>query len=166
MGIHHAKKVAMQQVQKFNVVLYEPEIPGNTGNIGRLCVGMNANLHIIKPMKFLITDKYLKRAGLDYWQKLSLQLYENLDEFLEIYKDRNIYWCTTKTNNVYSSKLFLPGDVFVFGPETRGIPENILRKYWENTITIPMTDKIRSLNLSNSVSIILFEAWRQNDFVL
>ena len=148
----------------FKIVLYAPEIPGNTGNIGRLCVGTNAELHIIKPMRFLLTDKYLKRAGLDYWDKLDLHIHENLDDFLTTYPESNIYYCTTKSRNLYTKVEYKKDDVFVFGPESKGLPEDILHKNWNNTITIPMTGKIRSLNLSNSVSIILFEAIRQVGF--
>jgi len=150
----------------FRVVLYQPEIPANTGNIGRLCVGMNAELHIIKPMRFLITDKYVKRSGLDYWAKLKLFIHESLDDLLAKYPQNRFFYCTTKSKNVYSQAEFAAGDFFVFGPESRGIPEDILQKYWDRTITIPMSDRIRSLNLSNSVAVILYEAWRQVDFRL
>jgi tRNA (cytidine/uridine-2'-O-)-methyltransferase len=159
MGIDHAEINC-----DFRIVLYQPEIPGNTGNIGRLCVGTNSELHIIKPMRFLLTDKYLKRAGLDYWSKLKLHIHENLDDFLAIYGKNNIYWCTTKTKRIYSEIEYKKSDIFIFGPESRGIPEDILHQNWSNTITIPMTEKIRSLNLSNSVSIILYEAKRQIGF--
>ncbi len=149
----------------FRIVLYEPEIPANTGNIGRLCVGSNSELHIIKPMRFFINDKYVKRAGLDYWSKLNLQIWDSLDEFLEAYPNNTAYYCTTKTDHKYSEKKFNKGDIFIFGPESRGIPEEILKKNWDKTITIPMSQEIRSINLSNSVAIILYEAWRQTNFI-
>ncbi|MCK4956966.1 MAG: tRNA (cytidine(34)-2'-O)-methyltransferase [Candidatus Cloacimonetes bacterium] len=148
----------------FRIVLYQPEMPANTGNIGRLCVGSNAELHIIKPMRFFITDKLVKRAGLDYWDKLSLHLHDSMDDFLEKYPENNIYYCTTKTDQVYSQKKYQRGDIFVFGPESRGIPEEILEKHKSKNITIPMSDQIRSINLANSVGIVLYEAWRQIDF--
>ena len=166
MGFDHVKvRFDMNNTTSFKIVLYEPEIPGNTGNIGRLCVGTNSELHIIKPMRFLLTDKYLKRAGLDYWGKLDLHIHENLDDFLQKNRDNNIYWCTTKCQNVYTEVTYKKGDVFVFGPESKGLPEDILHKNWDKTITIPMTENIRSLNLSNSVSIILYEAIRQAGFL-
>lgn len=154
----------MNNSANFKVVLFEPEIPANTGNIGRLCVGMNAELHLIKPMRFLLTDKYLKRAGLDYWPKLTYRIHENLNAFLMENQNSRIFWCTTKSENLYSEVSYKQGDIFVFGPESRGIPEEILKKHWENTITIPMSENIRSINLANSVAIILYEAWRQTGF--
>lgn len=146
---------------RFKIVLYQPEIPSNTGNIGRLCVGADAELHIIKPMRFLITDKYLKRAGLDYWDKLDVYFYETIDELFGKFPDDNFYFLTTKSKNIYHSRKFKKGDFFVFGPETRGLPETLLNKYPDNCLTIPMSDKIRSINLSNSVAIVLYEALRQ-----
>jgi tRNA (cytidine/uridine-2'-O-)-methyltransferase len=148
----------------FRIVLYQPEIPANTGNIGRLCVGSGAELHIIKPMRFFLDDKHLKRAGLDYWDKLKLYFHDSLDELIAKYPDNKIYYCTTKTHQLYTERTYQQGDLFVFGPESRGIPEEILEKYEENNITIPMTGDIRSINLANSVSIILYEAWRQAGF--
>jgi len=148
----------------FHIVLYQPEIPANTGNIGRLCVGTNSMLHIIKPMRFLLTDKLVKRAGLDYWDKLSLKIHDSLDELLTEFSDSNIYFCTTKTESNYADRKYKKGDVFIFGPESRGIPEDILGKYQKNNITIPMSSQIRSINLSNSVAIVIYEAWRQIGF--
>ena len=148
----------------FHVVLYQPEIPANTGNIGRLCVGTNSILHIIKPMRFLLTDKLVKRAGLDYWDKLTLKIHDSLDDFLLEFPDSNIYFCTTKTDRKFTEHKYKKGDVFIFGPESRGIPEDILRKYQKQNITIPMSSKIRSINLSNSVAIVIYEAWRQIGF--
>ena len=145
----------------FHIVLYQPEIPTNTGNIGRLCVGANAELHIIKPMRFLLSDKYLKRAGLDYWHKLILHFHENLDDLIAKYPQNNFYYCTTKTSNNLYARKYKKDDFFIFGPESRGIPEEILKANWKNTITIPMSDKIRSINLANSVAIVLYEGIRQ-----
>ncbi|PID29947.1 MAG: tRNA (uridine(34)/cytosine(34)/5-carboxymethylaminomethyluridine(34)-2'-O)-methyltransferase TrmL [Candidatus Cloacimonadota bacterium] len=146
------------------VCLYQPEIPANTGNIGRLCVGAGAELHIIKPMKFLITDKHVKRAGLDYWEKLKLYQHDSLEEFLASYPESTAYYCTTKTRRRYDSVKFKDGDILIFGPESRGIPEEILAENEDRNITIPMTEDIRSINLSNSVAVILYEAMRQLDF--
>ena len=148
----------------FHVVLYQPEIPANTGNIGRLCVGTNSMLHIIKPMRFLLTNKLVKRAGLDYWDKLLLKIHDSLEDFLTEFPNSNIYFCTTKTESNYTDRKYTKGDVFILGPESRGIPEDILRKYQKQNITIPMSSKIRSINLSNSVAIVIYEAWRQIGF--
>ncbi len=148
----------------FHVVLYQPEIPANTGNIGRLCVGTNSMLHIIKPMRFFLTDKLVKRAGLDYWDKLSLEIHDSLDGFLTKFSNSNIYYCTTKTESNYTDRSYKKGDVFIFGPESKGIPEDILNKYQTQNLTIPMSSQIRSINLSNSVAIVIYEAWRQTGF--
>ena len=152
---------SQQHETTFRIALFKPEIPTNTGNIGRLCVGANAELHIIKPMGFLLTDKHLKRAGLDYWDKLSIHLHDKIEGLIDSFREDNIYFCTTKSDNIYYKRQFKQGDVFVFGPESRGIPEEILKKYWHNTINIPMSENIRSFNLANSVAIILFEGLRQ-----
>ncbi|MBW6516223.1 MAG: tRNA (uridine(34)/cytosine(34)/5-carboxymethylaminomethyluridine(34)-2'-O)-methyltransferase TrmL [Candidatus Cloacimonetes bacterium] len=148
----------------FHVALFNPEIPSNTGNIGRICVGCNAKLHLIKPIKFFLTDKYLKRAGLDYWDKLNLEFHENIELFFEKYKSQNIYLCTTKGKYIHTDIEYERGDVFMFGPETKGLPSELIHKYPEQTIRIPMTEDIRSLNLANSVAVILYEAWRQLSF--
>lgn len=148
----------------FKVVLYQPEIPSNTGNIGRICVGANLELHIIKPMRFLLNDKLVKRAGLDYWDKLNLTIHDSLEAFVAQYPKINIYYCTTKTERLYTNIKYQSGDAFVFGPESRGIPEDILFANQTKNITIPMSSEIRSINLSNSVAIILFEALRQVGF--
>ena len=145
----------------FHIVLYEPEIPSNTGNIGRLCVGTHSILHLIKPLKFLLNDKYLKRAGLDYWDKLELEIHDSWDDFLKKYPDARKYYFSTKAEKVYSDISFCDGDFLIFGPETRGLPEVLLKENWECAYTIPMTQNIRSINLSNSVAIVLYEAIRQ-----
>lgn len=150
--------------KKYKVVLYQPEIPSNTGNIGRICVGANLELHIIKPMRFFLNDKLVKRAGLDYWHKLDITIHDSLDDFLAKYPEINVYYCTTKTDIPYTKPKYQKGDAFIFGPESRGIPEDILFSNKDRNITIPMTGEIRSINLSNSVAIILFEALRQINF--
>jgi tRNA (cytidine/uridine-2'-O-)-methyltransferase len=149
---------------QFHIVLYQPEIPANTGNIGRLCVGTEAKLHIIKPMRFLLDDRSVKRAGLDYWKDIQLELHDDFETFLTKYGDKNIYYCTTKSKNIFTDFKFQKDDMFVFGPESRGIPENILNENSEETIRIPMSNKVRSINLANSVAIILYEACRQIGF--
>jgi tRNA (cytidine/uridine-2'-O-)-methyltransferase len=145
----------------FNIVLYQPEIPANTGNIGRLCVGTNSRLHLIRPFRFLMDDKSLKRAGLDYWHDLDLVLHDNLEEILlSVPRDR-VWFCTTKSEQSYLQRSYHEGDYFIFGPESRGLPESLLADYADRCITIPMSNKIRSVNLSNSVAVILYEAVRQ-----
>ena len=144
-----------------HIVLYHPEIPANTGNIGRLCVGSGAELHLIKPLRFIINDKTLKRAGLDYWDKLTLHMHDDLAEIYQAFPPQRIFLCTTKSERKYCSCQYQPGDVFVFGPESRGLPESLLDQHPDQTITIPMHPDIHSINLSNAVSIILYEAIRQ-----
>ena len=149
----------------FNIVLHQPEIPQNTGNIARTCSVTGARLHIIRPMGFEIDDKKLKRAGLDYWHLLDITYYENFEEFLEKNKGKgNIYYCTTKSAHNYCDKKFCEGDYFVFGKETKGLPESLLKENEEDCIRIPMMDETRSLNLSNSVAIVVYEALRQTNF--
>ncbi len=149
-----------------NIVLHEPEIPHNTGAIARSCVLTNSRLHLIKPFGFDLDDKHLKRAGLDYWKYLDLIIYEDLDDFFEKNKDINFYLATTKTNNIYSDVKFKDGDFIFFGKETAGLPEDLIKKYSERAIRIPMIkDLKRSLNLANSCTVILYEALRQLDFM-
>lgn len=149
-----------------NIVLHEPEIPHNTGAIARTCVLTNSRLHLIKPFGFDLSDKYLKRAGLDYWKYLDLTIYENLDDFFEKNKDANFYLATTKTKNIYSDVKFRDGDYIFFGKETAGLPEDLINKYSDRAIRIPMIkDLKRSLNLANSCTVILYEALRQLDFM-
>ncbi len=145
----------------FRIALYKPEIPANTGNIGRLCVGSNSELHIIKPMRFLINDKYLKRAGLDYWSKVKIFFHDSLEDLIAAYPDDNLYYCTTKTKSNYTEQSYQQGDIFLFGPESSGIPESYLNAHAQQCITIPMSADIRSMNLSNSVAVILYEGLRQ-----
>jgi tRNA (cytidine/uridine-2'-O-)-methyltransferase len=148
----------------FHIALYSPEIPANTGNIGRICVGCNAKLHLIQPVRFLLTDKHLKRAGLDYWEDLKIEFHPNIPAFLNSFASGRVFFCTTKGKLQYSEIDYQFGDVFLFGPETRGLPAELLEEYAEQTIKIPMSDKIRSINLANSVGIIIYEAWRQTGF--
>lgn len=148
----------------FNLVLVEPEIPQNTGNIARTCSVTGANLHIIEPMGFKIDDKKLKRAGLDYWHLLNITYYKNLDEFFEKNKGGNFYYCTTKAPHCYTEPSYKDNDYFFFGKETKGLPEDLLSANLDKCIRIPMREETRSLNLSNSVSIVLYEALRQTGF--
>lgn len=147
-----------------NIILYEPEIPYNTGNIGRSCVLTNTTLHLIKPLGFSIDEKQVKRAGLDYWSKVDLKIWESFDDFLEKNPTANIYFATTKTTRRYSDVKYKKDDYIMFGPESRGIPESILESYEDKCITIPMIKMGRSLNLSNSAAIMLYESLRQVDF--
>jgi len=147
----------------FNLVLVNPQIPNNTGAIGRLCVNAGASLHIIKPIAFDIDEKAVRRAGLDYWHKLDLHVWENIDEFFannEI--TDNVHFATTKTDKPYFEAEFKKGDFIFFGSETAGIPESILNNYKDRNITIPMTKEGRSLNLAISTGIVLYDAIRQN----
>lgn len=147
---------------KFNIVLLEPEIPQNTGNIARLCACTGADLFLVGKLGFSLSNKYLKRAGLDYWNDVSILRYDNLEDLKSKFQQHQFYYLTTKSKNIYTDKNFKPGDFFVFGPETRGIPEEILNKNKPHSITIPMKEGQRSLNLSNSAAIVLYEAIRQN----
>ena len=147
-----------------NIVLFEPEMPANTGNIGRTCVATGTRLHLIEPLGFKINEKALKRAGLDYWDKLDVTVYSDFQDFLDRNPGAKIYMATTKAPNVYTEASYEPDCYIMFGPESRGIPEDILVNHQETCVRIPMWGDIRSLNLSNSVSIILYEALRQNGF--
>lgn len=147
-----------------NIVLYEPEMPANTGNIGRTCVATGTRLHLIEPLGFKLNEKALKRAGLDYWDKLDVTVYSDFQYFLDRNPGAKIYMATTKAPNVYTEASYEPDCYIMFGPESRGIPEDILVNHQETCVRIPMWGDIRSLNLSNSVSIILYEALRQNGF--
>lgn len=150
----------------FNIVLYEPEIPPNTGNIIRLCANSGAALHLIKPLGFELDNKKLKRAGLDYKEWMNLELYDNYSIFLKKTNPRKLYAFTTKATSFYTSGAYQPGDYLVFGPETRGLPDFILDDFEpDHKLRIPMQAHSRSLNLSNSVAIVIFEAWRQNSFL-
>ena len=147
----------------FNIVLVEPEIPQNTGNIARTCAATGARLHLVKPLGFAIDDKSLKRAGLDYWHLLDVTVYENLDEFFERNKGGNMWYLTTKGAKRYDQAPLKDGDFFLFGKETKGLHEELLHDNYDKAIRIPMIADARSLNLSNSVAIVVYEAIRQND---
>lgn len=147
-----------------NIVLYEPEIPANTGNIGRTCVATDTKLHLIEPLGFKLSEKHLVRAGLDYWDKLDVTVYCDFEDFLNRNPGAKIYMATTKAKKVYSDVKYEPDCFLMFGPESRGIPEEILVDHEETCVRIPMWGDIRSLNLSNSVAILLYEALRQNGF--
>ncbi len=147
-----------------NIVLVEPEIPQNTGNIARTCKATGSVLHIVKPMGFSIDDKKLKRAGLDYWYELDIRYYENMADFFEKCPG-NYYFCTTKANKRYNDPCFCDGDYLIFGKETHGLPEPLLKENYDKCIRIPMFEGARSLNLSNSVAIVVYEALRQLDFL-
>ena len=147
-----------------NIVLHEPEIPANTGNIGRTCVATNSRLHLIEPLGFKLNEKMLKRAGLDYWDKLDVTVYSDYQDFLDKNPGAKIYMATTKAHKVYTEPEYEPDCYIMFGKESAGIPEEILLDNQENCVRIPMWGDIRSLNLSNSVSIVLYEALRQNGF--
>ena len=167
----------------FNIVLYEPEIPPNTGNIMRLCVNTGCDLHLIEPLGFSISDKHLKRANLDYEMLSKPKTYKSFEDFLQQYLRgfdnhssipnpnnktyKNLYFCSTKGSTCYTDIHFKPNDTFIFGPETRGLPQDLLDKYpAEQKIYIPMQANARSLNLSNAVAVIVYEAWRQQNFTI
>ena len=147
-----------------NLVLVEPEIPQNTGNIARTCAATGARLHIVKPMGFAIDDKKLKRAGLDYWHLLDLTYYDSLDDFFAQNAGGSFFLFSTKGTHVYSDVAFPDNAFLLFGKETRGLPENVLMRFPETTLRIPMIDEARSLNLSNSVAVAAYEALRQWGF--
>lgn len=148
-----------------NIVLVEPEIPQNTGNIARTCALTNSILHLVKPLGFSVDDKHLKRAGLDYWPLVDVHYYENFQELIEKYSDKVFYFATTKAEKFYTEVEYIDDCFIVFGKETKGLSDDILNGNWHRAIKIPMKKELnRSLNLSNSVNIILFEALRQLNF--
>ena len=147
-----------------NIVLYEPEIPANTGNIGRTCVATGTRLHLIEPLGFLLDEKSLKRAGMYYWKDLDVTTYIDFNDFMEKNPGAKIYMATTKAPNVYTDVKYEPDCYIMFGKESAGIPEEVLVEHKEDSIRIPMLGDIRSLNLGNSVAIVLYEALRQNGF--
>jgi len=150
--------------KKFNIVLHDPQIPQNTGNIARLCACTGSSLFLVGELGFKITDRYLKRAGLDYWQFLDVKILSSLDELVQQFPENNFYFLTTKAKKLYTEISYKNGDFIVFGSETKGLPEQYVTR--ENSLTIPMTDDRRSLNLANSASIVLYEALRQTGFKL
>ena len=149
---------------KLNIVLFEPEIPANTGNIGRTCVATGTRLHLIEPLGFRLNEKAIKRAGMDYWSDLDVTTYVNYEEFLEKNPGAKIYMATTKSRQTYTEVSYEPDCYIMFGKESAGIPEEILVNHPDTCVRIPMIGDIRSLNLSNSVAIVLYEALRQHNF--
>ncbi len=147
-----------------HIVLYQPEIPQNTGNIARTCAATGASLHLIRPLGFEIDDRKLKRAGLDYWDKLDITYYENEAEFFARHGDKPLYCFTTKAPRSYTAVQYPEEAWLVFGPETRGLPESVIEEYGERAVRIPMRPTLRSLNLSNSVAVAVYEVLRQGDF--
>ncbi len=146
---------------KLNIVLYEPEIPQNTGNIVRLAACTNSDVYLVGKLGFSIDSRHLKRAGLDYWDSVSIKRIEHLSDLWQEFPDSTFYYLTTKTKNLYTNTKFKDGDFLVFGPETRGLPEELLKEKAQYSLTIPMQTGQRSLNLSNSVAIVVYEALRQ-----
>lgn len=148
----------------FNIVLVEPEIPQNTGNIARTCAATGCDLHLVKPLGFEISDKYLKRAGLDYWHLVHVHIYENLEELFAKYPNGRFYYFTTKARKRHSDAEYKVGDFLVFGKETKGLDEELLMSHPDECVRIPMIGEARSLNLSNAAAVAVYEALRQNDF--
>ncbi|NKB46658.1 MAG: tRNA (uridine(34)/cytosine(34)/5-carboxymethylaminomethyluridine(34)-2'-O)-methyltransferase TrmL [Legionellales bacterium] len=149
----------------FHIALFEPEIPPNTGNIIRLCANTGAQLHLIEPLGFTLTDRQLKRAGLDYHEWAALHVHSDFESLLENFSSARLFACSTKGTTYYTTPHYQPGDLFLFGPESRGLPAPILQNQQvHDIIRIPMRESSRSLNLANAASIILYEAWRQQDF--
>lgn len=151
-------------IDTMHIVMVEPEIPGNTGNVARLCAANKMTLHLVKPLGFSIDDKHLKRAGLDYWHLVDVQVHENFDEVLEKYKGHRFFYLTTKANQCYADIQFQEDDMLVFGKETKGLPEELLKQYPDSCFRVPMAEEARSLNLSNTVAIVSYEALRQLGF--
>lgn len=148
----------------FNIVLHQPEIPQNTGNIGRTCAATGTRLHLIEPLGFQLNEKALKRAGMDYWHEIDVTTYVNYEEFLDKNPGAKIYYATTKGRRLYSDASYEPGCFLMFGKESGGIPEEILKDHPDTCVRIPMLGETRSLNLSNAAAIVLYEALRQNQF--
>jgi len=144
-----------------NIVLYQPEIPANSGNIARLSVAAACELHLIRPLGYVLSDRYLKRAGLDYWPHVKLNIYDGLDQLIEKYPGSRFFYFSTKAERPYTEAGYKKGDFLVFGPESRGLPEEILKKNEENALTIPMFGPVRSINLSTAVGVVVYEALRQ-----
>ena len=147
-----------------HIILHQPEIPGNTGNIGRTCAATGTSLHLIEPLGFRLTENAIRRSGMDYWEDLDVTRYINYQDFLERHPDARIWYATTKAARLYTEADFLPDDFIMFGKESAGIPEEILCEHEERCIRIPMTEETRSLNLANAAAIVLYEALRQTGF--
>lgn len=147
-----------------HIVLYAPEIPQNTGNIARTCAATGSTLHLIEPLGFQLSDKYLKRAGLDYWHMMELHVHPDFDTMMQEYPEAVYHFATTKAPRSYHEVRYGKNDFIVFGCETKGLPESLLKRVYDRCVRIPMRAEARSLNLSNSVAIVLYEALRQQDF--
>jgi tRNA (cytidine/uridine-2'-O-)-methyltransferase len=150
----------------FHIVLVNPEIPANTGNIARTCAATGTHLHLVRPLGFSTDDKVLKRAGLDYWHSVNITYYDSFDEVKAAHPEGRFFCASTRVSKCYTDYAFRDGDFFVFGRETKGLPQDILDAHEETGMRIPMTDKVRSLNLANSAAIVVYEALRQNGFPL
>lgn len=148
----------------FHIVLVEPEIPANTGNIARTCAATGTHLHLVRPLGFQTDDRTLKRAGLDYWHAVQVHYHDSFQEVRELYADSRFFFASTRASKVYSEFAFQDGDFFVFGKETKGLPQELIEGNLPTCIRMPMTEAVRSLNLSNSAAIVLFEALRQTSF--
>ena len=157
-------RINANEVFMFNIVLVEPEIPQNTGNIARTCAATGCTLHLVKPLGFEVSDRYLKRAGLDYWQFVDVKIWESFAELQAAYPEGRFYYFTTKGRKRHIDARICKGDFLVFGRETKGLPEELLKKHPDECLRIPMLGNLRSLNLSNSVAIAVYEGLRQNDF--
>lgn len=151
--------------EPFRIVLVEPQIPQNTGNIARLCACTGCELYLVGKLGFQITDKYVKRAGLDYWNDVKLEQYASFEEIKHKFPDKNFYYISTKAKKYYTEQSFIPGDFLVFGSETKGLPKELLESNQDKALKIPMKEGQRSLNLSNSVAIVLYEAIRQTNYL-
>ena len=149
----------------FHIVLVEPEIPANTGNISRTCAATDTILHLVRPLGFNTDDKTLKRAGLDYWHSVQIMYHDSFQEVRDLYPDGRFFYASTRATKLYTDFRFQDGDFFVFGKETKGLPQALIDENLETCIKLPMTDNVRSLNLSNSVAIVIYEAFRQNEFI-
>lgn len=145
----------------FQIALIHPDIPQNTGNIGRLCVGLDVELHLVDPLGFVLDDKKIRRSGLDYWQDLKLVRHESLEVFLQNTQTSRKFFLTTKAQKLYTAVRFERGDFLVFGAESKGLPETLLKDHWDQAITIPMPGPVRSLNVSNAAAVVAYEAYRQ-----
>lgn len=148
----------------FHIVLVEPEIPANTGNIARTCAATGTHLHLVRPLGFDTDDRTLKRAGLDYWHSVHVEYHDSFDDVLSLYPQGRFFYASTRATKAYSQFDYKDGDFFVFGKETKGLPQSLIDANLETCIRMPMTDKVRSLNLSNSAAIIVYEALKQNHF--
>lgn len=149
-----------------NIVMVEPEIPQNAGNVARTCAVTGAKLHLVRPLGFEVSDKHLKRAGLDYWQYLDISYYDSIEEVMDkFYNGKNFWFFSTKAKHVHSDVSYSDGDFLVFGKETKGLPETLLEKYYDRCVRLPMREQTRSLNLSNSVCVGVYEALRQLDYL-